>query len=421
MSTIGMVSMLYGIYIVVKLYVSFMQAGFVSKAKNQKAVLMMPSKFFKSGRYSFKKEKIAIVETFFEYVLFIFWMGFGLKWLENIVQIDDLLIKSVVYVDLFLAINFLLTLPFEIYQKFVLDEEFGFNRSTIKLFIQDKLKVIALFAIFGSLVIYAVSWIIYNVESWWFWGFVFVFGVIVLINMIYPTLIAPMFNKFKPLEDEELKTKIDELLQKSGFSSNGVYVIDSSKRDTRLNAYFGGLGKSKRVVLFDTLLQKLSHSELLAVLGHELGHFKHKDVYKNIFMLGVMFFALFYIFANLPSSLYHAIGIDPNAPYSVIVIFLLLSPMFFFFFMPLINFVSRRNEFAADSYGAELGGRANLRNALLKLVEENSHFPLSHPLYIFFYYSHPPILDRLKALGFEEESEAKEAMKEHCVASDEDR
>ena len=415
------VSILYGIYILVKIYVSVMQAGFVAKAKNGKAVLMLPSKFFKAGRYSFRKERIAILEALVEYVLFIFWMGVGLRWLDSMIQIDDILLKSVVYIDLFFVVNYIVTLPFDIYQKFVLDEEFGFNTSTYALFIKDQLKLGALFLIFGSLVVYVVSWIIVNVPHWWFWGFLFVFGVIILINAIYPTLIAPLFNKFTPLEDEELKKDIEDLMQRSGFKANGIYVVDSSKRDTRLNAYFGGLGKSKRVVLFDTLLDKLSKKELLAVLGHELGHFKHKDVVKNIFMLGVMFFALFYIFANIPVSLYEKIGIPANAPYSVIALFLLLSPVFFFFFMPLVNFVSRRNEYAADRYGSEMGGRANLRNALLKLVEENSHFPLSHPLYIFFYYSHPPILERLKALGFEEESEADEAMKEKCVSIDEDR
>ena len=415
------VSILYGIYILVKIYVSVMQAGFIAKAKNGKAVLMLPSKFFKAGRYSFKKERIAIVEALVEYILFIFWMGGGLKWLDSMIQIDDILLKSVVYIDLFFIINYIVTLPFDIYQKFVLDEEFGFNTSTYTLFIKDQLKLAALFLIFGSLIVYVVSWIIVNVAHWWIWGFMFIFGVIILINAIYPTLIAPMFNKFTPLQDEELKKDIEDLMQKSGFEAKGVYVVDSSKRDTRLNAYFGGLGKSKRVVLFDTLLDKLSKNELLAVLGHELGHFKHKDIFKNIFMLGVMFFALFYIFANIPVSLYEKIGIPANAPYSIIALFLLLSPVFFFFFMPLVNFVSRRNEYAADRYGSEMGGKANLRNALLKLVEENSHFPLSHPLYIFFYYSHPPILERLKALGFEEESEADEAMKERCVSIDEDR
>ncbi len=415
------VSILYGIYIVLKIYIAVMQAGFVAKAKDGKPVLMMPSKFFKSGRYTLKKERIVIAETFVEYILFIFWMGFGLRWLDTVIDINDPLIKSVVFVDFFLIINYIVTLPFDIYEKFVLDEEFGFNKSTIGLYISDLVKKGVLFLLFGSLIVYGVSWIILNVPHWWFWGFVFVFGVIVLVNFFYPTLIAPIFNKFTPLEDEELKKDIDELLRKSGFRSSGVYVIDSSKRDTRLNAYFGGLGKTKRVVLFDTLLKKLNKNELLAVLGHELGHFKHKDIYKNIFMLGVMFFALFYIFSNLPASLYEKVGVPPNAPYSIISMFLLLSPVFFFFFMPLINFVSRKNEYAADRYGSELAGKGNLRNALLKLVEENSHFPLSHPLYILFYHSHPPILERLKALGFEEESEASEAMKGECVGIDQDR
>ena len=414
------VSILYGIYILMKIYISVMQAGFIAKAKDGKPILMMPSKFFKSGRYSLKKERIVIAEAFVEYILFIFWMGVGLHWLEANIQVDDILLKSVLFIDIFFAINYIVTLPFTIYQKFVLDEEFGFNTSTISLFVKDQIKMALLFLVFGSLIVYIISWIILHVHNWWIWGFVFIFGVIILINAIYPTIIAPMFNKFTPLEDEELKKDIEDLMQKSGFSANGIYVMDSSKRDTRLNAYFGGLGKTKRVVLFDTLLKKLSKSELLAVLGHELGHFKHKDLYKNIVMLGVMFFALFYIFANLPASLYEQIGIDPKAPYSVIAMFLLLSPVFFFFFMPLINFVSRKNEYAADRYGAKMGGKANLRNALLKLIEENSHFPLSHPLYIFFYYSHPPILERLKALGFEEQSEVKEAMREECSGIEKD-
>ncbi|MRJ02391.1 MAG: M48 family metallopeptidase [Epsilonproteobacteria bacterium] len=413
MSTLGIVSILYGVYILMKLYISVMQAGFVAKAKDGKPVLMMPSKFFKAGRYALKRERIAIVEALVEYLLFIFWMGWGLRWLHGAIDIEDPLLKSVVFIDLLVAFNYLATLPFDIYRKFVLDEEFGFNRSSPTLFLMDQIKIALLFLTLGSLVIYGVSWIILHIENWWFWGFLFLFLLIILINMVYPTLIAPLFNRFTPLEDRELEEEIGELLERSGFKSNGVYVIDSSLRDTRLNAYFGGLGRTKRVVLFDTLLEKLERKELLAVLGHELGHFRHGDIYKNIFMLGVLFFALFFLLGHLPPSLYEAVGLPPEAPHSVIALFLLLSPLFFFFFMPLINFVSRRNEFEADRYGSELAGRGNLRNALLKLVEENTHFPLSHPLYIFFYYSHPPILERLKALGFQEgEDGTEEALRE---------
>lgn len=412
------ISIIYFVYILLKVYISVMQAGFVLKAKDQKAVLMLPSKFYKAGRYSAKKEKISMVETIVEYITFLFWVGFGLEWLDEFLQIDNEVLKSVVYVDIFLAINYLIGLPFDYYQKFVLDEEFGFNKSTISLFIKDQLKGAALFLVFGSIIIAAVSYIIINFNNWWIWGFLFVFGVIIFINAIYPTLIAPIFNKFTPLKDEELKKDIDTLLDRSGFKSKGVYVVDASKRDNRLNAYFGGLGKSKRVVLFDTLVDKLSRDELLAVLGHELGHFANKDVLKNIFMMGIMMFALFYIFGNLPEQLFDEIGIEKR-PWTIEALFLLLSPVFTFFFMPLISFVSRRNEYAADEHGAKLTSKAALRNALLKLVEENSHFPLSHPLYIFFYYSHPPIIERLKALGFYEDSTAsKEALKESCAAKE---
>ncbi|WP_187646794.1 M48 family metallopeptidase [Nitrosophilus labii] len=412
------ISIIYFIYVLVKIYVSVMQAGFVLKAKDGKAVLMLPSKFIKAARYSAKKEKIAIVETVVEYIMFIFWIGFGLEWLDKSIHIDNIVLKSVVFVDIFIAINYIVGIPFEYYQKFVLDEEFGFNKSTISLFIKDHIKGAFLFLLFGSAVIAGISYIMLNFELWWLWGFLFVFAIIILINAIYPTLIAPMFNKFSPLEDKELENEINELLKRSGFDSSGVYVVDASKRDNRLNAYFGGLGKTKRVVLFDTLVKKLSRDELLAVLGHELGHFVNKDILKNIFMMGVMMFAMFYIFANLPQELFTEIGIS-NQPYTIISLFLLLSPIFTFFFMPLISFVSRKNEYAADKYGSDMVSRSSLRNALLKLVEENSHFPLSHPLYIFFYYSHPPILERLKALGFNEETELdKEALKDNCAVEE---
>ncbi|WP_281950966.1 M48 family metallopeptidase [Nitrosophilus kaiyonis] len=413
------ISIIYFIYVLIKVYLSVMQAGYVLKAKNQKPVLMLPSKFIKSARYTAKKEKIAIVETIVEYLLFIFWIGFGLEWLDKNIVIDNIVLKSVVYVDIFLAINYIVGLPFDYYQKFVLDEKFGFNKSTLALFIKDQIKGILLFLIFGSLIIAAVSYIILNFQNWWIWGFLFVFGIIILINAIYPTLIAPIFNKFKPLEDKELEKDIHSLLNRSGFKSKGVFVVDASKRDNRLNAYFGGLGKTKRVVLFDTLVNKLSKDELLAVLGHELGHFVNKDILKNIFMMAIMMFALFFIFANLPQELFTQIGIS-NQPYTIITLFLLLSPVFTFFFMPLISFVSRKNEYAADNYGASLTSKSSLRNALLKLVEENSQFPLSHPFYIFFYYSHPPILERLKNLGFQEDEEtSKEALREKCVTEEE--
>jgi STE24 endopeptidase len=180
-----------------------------------------------------------------------------------------------------------------------------------------------------------------------------------------------------------------------------VFVSDASKRDARLNAYFGGLGKSKRVVLFDTLIEKLTTKELLAVLGHELGHFAHGDIYKNIALVGGMLFVMFAIFGNLPESVYLGFGV-PQEPYVTMILFLLFMPVLGFIMMPIMGIVSRHNEYEADKMGSELGGAAGaieLANALQKLVSENKSFPLSHPVYIFFHYTHPPVIERLKELG----------------------
>lgn len=393
------ISIIYSIYILISIYISVMQIGFIAKSRSGEAILLTPSEFLKSANYSMKKEKLEIATKFIDYLLFIFWLGFGLKWLDSLITIEDSLIKSVVFVNAFVIINWIVGLPFDIYQKFKLDKEFGFSNMDVKLFINDTLKGSLLFLIFGSLIIYAISYIIESFEAWWIYGFAFIFGIIIIINAIYPTLIAPIFNKFKPLEDEILKAKIEHLMSSVGFKSEGVFTIDASKRDNRLNAYFGGLGKSKRVVLFDTLIEKLNHAELIAVLGHELGHFKHKDILKNIVIMGLIMFSMFFIVGNLPNELFVEIGIE-NSAYSVIVLFLLISSVLTFFLLPIVNLVSRKNEYHADEFGSEVGSKQDLISALIKLATENRHFPLSHTLYIFFYYSHPPLIERLKRLGY---------------------
>ncbi len=301
-----------------------------------------------------------------------------------------------------MAINYIVTLPFNIYQTFELDREFGFSKMTPKLYIQDQLKSIAMFIILGVAIIALLSWIIINVPNWWIFGFLFLFGVAVLINVIYPTLIAPIFNKFIPLKDGELKSSIEKMMEDVGLKSDGIFVMDASRRDNRLNAYFGGLGKSKRVVLFDTLLDKLTNRELLAVLGHELGHFSHKDIWKNIAMMGVLLFVAFFLLGNLPDELFFEMGVTPTAGVKLAMMSLLLS-LIGFVFTPIMSFVSRHNEYRADEFGSNIGGKENLVSALIKLVDENKSFPKSHPLVVFFYYTHPPILERLKALGYSEE------------------
>jgi len=266
---------IFTIYTLIKIYVSVMQIGFVSDMKQQDAVLLTPAKYMIAGNYAIKKERLSIVESFLEYMLFLFWIYGGFKYLQHSIGIDNGLTSSVLFLFGFFAINYIVTLPLDVYKIFVLDKSFHFTKTTPKLYIIDQIKQIALFIIIGGAIFFALSYIVQNYQNWWLWSFVLIFIIIVLVNMLYPTLIAPIFNKFKPLEDAELKSDIERILKEVGLNSDGIFTIDASKRDTRLNAYFGGLGKAKRVVLFDTLLEKLSKSEILAVLGHELGHFKH--------------------------------------------------------------------------------------------------------------------------------------------------
>ncbi len=396
------VMVLYTVYTLIKVYISVMQIGYISKEKSGEAILMSEERFRVAGEYAIKKERISIVSTIVDYIMFVWWVTQGFAWLTTTLQISNSIMDSVIFLFGFVGINFIVGLPFEIYQIFELDREYGFSQITPKLFIIDKLKAIGMFIILGGAIFAILSWIVIDVPNWWIWGFILLFTVAILVNIIYPTIIAPIFNKFSPMEEGDLKKSIEDMMEKVGLKSDGIYIMDASKRDNRLNAYFGGLGKSKRVVLFDTLLEKLSDRELLSVLGHELGHFTHKDIWKNIIMVGVLLFLSFFILGNLPEELFFDMGVEPNAGV-IIAMMMLLLPLISFIFTPIMSFLSRHNEYRADKFGSKMGGERNLVSALIKLVDENKSFPKSHPLFIFFYYTHPPILERLKELGYNEE------------------
>ena len=392
---------LYTLYVLLSIYTSFMQIGHIAVAKTKRPLLLEPSAFVTAANYSIAKEKMKIASSFVDYLAFIAWMGFGIQLLQESIFLQNAALLNIAIVMGFLIINSLLSLPFSYYEKFVLDTAYGFNKSSLSQWLKDTLISFAMTLLFGSLVVWGVYLIITTFTLWWLWSFIFIFGVVVLINMLYPAFRAMFFDKLTPLQDEALDASIHELMQKTGFVSSGVYVSDASKRDSRLNAYFGGFGRAKRVVLFDTLLEKLTHKELLAVLGHELGHFAHGDIYKNIALVGTMLLGMFALFGNLPESLYLEMGVS-SEPSVMMILLLLLMPLLGFVMMPIMGIISRHNEYEADKMGSELGGPAGaieLANALQKLVSENKSFPLSHPLYIFFYYTHPPVLERLKALG----------------------
>ena len=395
---------IYSLYVLIKIYTSVMQIGYINLIKRKTPVLLSAADFLKAGNYAVEKEKLSIVNTFVDYLLFIVWIGVGIKYLVGqYYTMPNEALMNIAIVMSFVVINYVISLPFSYYEKFVIDAKYGFNNATIGQWIKDTLISFVLTIVLGCLVVWGVYEIIANFALWWLWSFLFLFAIIIMINMLYPAFRAMFFDKLTPLQDEELDGEIKRLMDKTGFVSSGIFVSDASKRDTRLNAYFGGFGKAKRVVLFDTLLKKLTTKELLAVLGHELGHFAHGDIYKNIALVGVMLFAMFAIFGNLPDSLYLQLGVAKE-PYVIMILLMLFMPVLGFIMMPIMGLVSRHNEYAADKMGSELGGSAGaieLANALKKLVQENKSFPLSHPLYIFFHYTHPPVIERLKELGMD--------------------
>jgi STE24 endopeptidase len=306
----------------------------------------------------------------------------------------------------FAMIGGLLDLPFEIYSIFRIEQRFGFNRMTPKLFATDLLRNVAVGAVIGLPLAALILWIMGAAGAmWWLWAWAAWMAFNLLMLVAYPTVIAPLFNKFEPLEDDTLKARVQALMQRCGFAARGLFVMDGSRRSAHANAYFTGLGAAKRVVFFDTLLQRLSPGEVEAVLAHELGHFRHRHVQKRI--AGIFAFSLLGLallgWLSASSSFYLGLGVTPNmaAPNDALalLLFMLALPPFAFFVSPLMAHFSRRHEFQADAYACAQSSAADLANALLKLHEDNAATLTPDPLYVRFYYSHPPATERLAALA----------------------
>ncbi len=306
----------------------------------------------------------------------------------------------------FALISSALDLPFEIYSTFRIEQRFGFNRMTPKLFIADLLKNTAVGALIGLPLAALILWIMGAAGTlWWLWawGAWVAFNLVLLV--LYPTVIAPLFNKFEPLADVDLKQRVQALMQRCGFAAKGLFVMDGSRRSAHANAYFTGLGASKRVVFFDTLLQRLSPGEVEAVLAHELGHFSHRHVQKR--MAGIFGFSLLALgllgWLSTQVSFFEGLGVAPNmsAPNDALalLLFMLALPPFAFFMSPLMAHFSRRHEFQADAYACAQASGHDLANALLKLHEDNAATLTPDPVYVRFYYSHPPASERLAALA----------------------
>ncbi|EAL5190898.1 M48 family metallopeptidase [Campylobacter coli] len=380
-------------------WISYAQIRFLEREKDKQAQILSEKDYQNAADIAIENEKFKLFSNFYMLIVNIAWIGFGFLYLKELLISENSRLENTLFLLAFLIITSILNLPLSIYESFVKDKAHGFSNMTLKLFIKDTIKSLILTLIFGFLILYALLFCYdFFGTFWWLAAFIFAFCVIVIINVIYPTLIAPIFNKMEKLEDENLLSKINDLMKQCGFNANGVYVIDASKRDKRLNAYFGGLFKSKRVVLFDTLLKALSKRELLAVLGHELGHFVHKDIIKALINGAITMFLLFFIFAHLPDFVYqesHLEGVNGG----VFALLFIFANIFSFIISPLINALSRKNEFAADQHGAKVTSKEDMKNALLALARENKAFIKTSKIYTFFYLSHPSISDRIKALS----------------------
>lgn len=317
------------------------------------------------------------------------WMGHGLG-------------QQVALLASFVAIGGLLDVPFGLYQTFVIEQRFGFNKTSFALWVQDLLKSLLLSALIGLPLAALVLWLMAASGSWWWLWVWFVWtGFNLLALVIYPTWIAPLFNTFKPLEDPQVKERVTQLMARCGFTSKGFFVMDGSRRSGHANAYFTGFGASKRVVFFDTLLAQLNPEEVDAVLAHELGHFKHRHIVKRIvalFSLSLLgLYALGWV--SQQTWFYTGLGVLPNlgAPNDALalLLFMMVTPLLGIFLGPLFAYLSRRHEFEADAYAVAQTSGTALAAALLKLFEDNASTLTPDPVYAQVYYSHPPAAERL--------------------------
>lgn len=306
----------------------------------------------------------------------------------------------------FVLIAGALDLPFEAWHTFRLEQRFGFNRMTWRLFLADHLKGLVVGVVIGAPLALLVLWIMGAAGAWWWlWAWAAWVGFQLLVMVLYPTVIAPLFNRFEPLADETLKARVQALMARCGFAAKGLFVMDGSRRSAHGNAYFTGLGAAKRVVFFDTLLAKLTPGEVEAVLAHELGHFKLRHVLKRLaLMFGVSLAALALLgWLSGEPWFYRGLGVEPNlgAPNDALalLLFALALPPFTFLLAPLAAQLSRRHEFEADAYACEHADGRDLASALLKLHQDNAATLTPDPLYVRFYYSHPPASERLAALA----------------------
>ena len=373
-------------------------AGVISQAAHQKA-----------AAYTIAKNQFDLWSSVYSAAILIGWTllgGLGLLNYTLLERIEHPMWQQLSLLAAFFLINGLLELPLGWFQTFRLEERFGFNKSTIGLWLGDIVKGTVMAAVIGLPLAALFLWLMQEAGSlWWLWawGIWVVFNLLLMV--IFPTFIAPLFNKFKPLEDGELALRVQQLMQRCGFNAKGLFVMDGSKRSAHANAYFTGLGHSKRVVFFDTLLARLQPDEVEAVLAHELGHFHFRHIAKRLIAMFALSLAAFALLGWLYNQVwfYTGLGVVPNmmSPNAALalILFMLVTPVFGYFLSPLMAQLSRKHELEADAYAVRQTGNKALPDALLKLYEDNASTLTPDPLYVKWYYSHPPASERLARMA----------------------
>ena len=402
--------------LLLKLYLSSRQIRHVARHRDTVppafAATISLASHQKAADYTLTKARFGLLELAFGSAVLLGWtlLG-GLDSLNQALANSALaqwgpLATQMALVAGFGLISGALDLPFTLYSTFRIEERFGFNKMSFQLWLADLLKSTLVGMVIGLPIVALILWLMNSAGPlWWLWAWAVWMGFNLLVLVLYPTVIAPIFNKFKPLEDDSLKARVTALMQRCGFAAKGLYVMDGSKRSAHANAYFTGFGAAKRVVFYDTLLKQLSPAEVDAVLAHELGHFKHKHIIQRIVMLFAMSLAGFALIGYLSQQIwfYTGLGVRPNlgAPNDALalLLFMLAIPLFSFFISPLMAQLSRQHEFQADAYAAMQTDGRDLASALLKLYQDNASTLTPDPVFVKFYYSHPPASERLARMG----------------------
>ncbi len=359
----------------------------------------------KAADYTTVKLKFSIIELVFGSLLLLAWtIGGGLQLLDQYIMQYHLSPPwngVAVFLSLFVVMG-AIDLPFGLYRTFKIEQQFGFNKTTLNIFIIDIIKQTALMLVLAIPLLALVLWLMDSAgQYWWFYVWFVWMSFSLLMMWAYPAFIAPIFNKFKELDDEVLKQTINQLLQKCGFSNNGIFIMDGSRRSSHGNAYFTGMGNNKRIVFFDTLLKSLNAQEIEAVLAHELGHFKHKHIIKQIIVMAAISLSALALLGWLMqyNPFFNALGVESPSTHMALILFLLVSPIFSIYLQPIMSYFSRKHEFEADNYAAQQSDAKILIQALVKLYKENANTLTPDHLYSAFHDSHPPASVRIANLN----------------------